>query len=86
MNREIKAVIEAMAKAYIGADELGRCYPAEHYIELANATLGSAELEAMAVAAISHSDSQYVKGLVEALRDMKWIDEALQQLPEDLIK
>ena len=74
MNREIKAVSEALS------DYLDK----QMYDD-----------ESAAQAAIAASDSQYVKGLVGALRRIRhkatslpeaWkiVYEALQQLPEDL--
>lgn len=85
--REIKAVSEALAKEFYKENMMMEKYTPETYTKLY-----AKEFEEEAQAAIAASDSQYVKGLVEALKEIEAIGSptsilasiALQQLPEDL--
>lgn len=93
-ERELRAVAEAIADAAYTNDILGRGgYSRKEWL----VKYGS-KYQPHAQAAISASDSKYVKGLVEALNNLRYgifkdeaavnecIDTALQQLPEDLLK
>ena len=81
MNREIKAVSEAIYKA------------ASDFADSGQPVTNSRTLtDLFTQAAIAASDSKYVKGLVEALKEINEstsygcyvAQQALQQLPEDL--
>lgn len=95
-ERELKAVAEALAKQYY-KDTLSESMKAKYSQEI-YAKLYIADFEDEAQAAISASDSKYVKGLVEALKQIDALPhgdeelaigiafDALQNLPEDLQK